>query len=195
MKEAHEEEKKPDKIYCDICKKSFSSKNAFDQHERSKRHIKGLKKFEEDFQNAPEEPVAPAVIVDDTKPEEKDDSEEKSEFEPEEYEFDPKRCLFCGAIHESMEESLFCICFSFRCLAHMAKKHVFIIPDRDSLIDLEGLLDYLGQKISVGCVCIGCNHGFKSPFAVRAHMLDKGHTRIAYETVGTMANAHVGRRL
>lgn len=30
----------------------------------------------------------------------------------------------------------------------MTKKHGFIIPDEDSLTDLEGLLDYLSQKVS-----------------------------------------------
>lgn len=29
----------------------------------------------------------------------------------------------------------------------MKKQHSFIIPDQDSLIDLEGLLDYLAQKV------------------------------------------------
>ena len=65
----------------------------------------------------------------------------------------------------------------------MATVHCFFIPDRDSVIDLEGLIDYLGQKVSIGCVCIGCNHGFKSPVATRDHMLSKGHTRMAYSTV------------
>ena len=68
-------------------------------------------------------------------------------------------------------------------LEHMAAVHCFFIPDNDSVINLEGLIDYLGQKISVGCICLGCNHGFKSPTATRDHMLSKGHTRMAYSTV------------
>ena len=72
---------------------------------------------------------------------------------------------------------------TYRNLEHMAAVHCFFIPDHDSVIDLEGLIDYLGQKISIGCVCVGCNHGFKSPAATRDHMLSKGHTRMAYSTV------------
>ena len=60
--------KKPTKLFCEVCRKSFSSKNSFDQHERSKRHLQGLKKMQEDFQNAPApdtsaaaEPVAEEV--------------------------------------------------------------------------------------------------------------------------------------
>lgn len=29
----------------------------------------------------------------------------------------------------------------------MTQKHGFILPDKDCIIDLEGLLDYLGQKV------------------------------------------------
>ena len=38
-------------------------------------------------------------------------------------------------------------CYDNRNLSHMRKQHSFIIPDEDSLIDLEGLLDYLAQKV------------------------------------------------
>ena len=53
------EVKKPTKLYCEVCRKSFGSKNSFDQHERSKRHLQGLKKMQEEFQNAPA-PESPA---------------------------------------------------------------------------------------------------------------------------------------
>ena len=65
----------------------------------------------------------------------------------------------------------------------MATVHCFFIPDKESVTDMEGLIDYLGQKISIGCVCLGCNHGFKSPVATRDHMVSKGHTRMSYSTV------------
>ena len=61
--------------------------------------------------------------------------------------------------------------------------HCFFLPDRESLMDPEGLIDYLGQKISVGCICLCCNHGFKSPVATRDHMISKSHMRMSYSTV------------
>ena len=73
--------------------------------------------------------------------------------------------------------------FICRNLEHMATVHCFFIPDKESVTDMEGLIDYLGQKISIGCVCLGCNHGFKSPVATRDHMVSKGHTRMSYSTV------------
>ena len=34
-------------------------------------------------------------------------------------------------------------------ITHMFQKHGMIIPDRESVIDMEGLLDYLGQKVAI----------------------------------------------
>ncbi|KAK8828078.1 hypothetical protein WA556_004707, partial [Blastocystis sp. ATCC 50177/Nand II] len=185
------------KIYCDICKKAFSTKNQFLQHERSKRHLKGLKEAQEAFQKSEEgvEDVKEDVSIKEDAKEngsmkevggmteaevvteggvatETETATDTLPFQPEAYTFDPNRCIFCGTISDSLDANI----------AHMTQKHGFLIPDRQCLKDVEGLLDYLGQKISVGCICIGCNHGFKSPHAVRAHMFDKGHTRMAYDT-------------
>ena len=103
------EVKKPTKLYCEVCRKSFCSKNSFDQHERSKRHLQGLKKMQEDFQNAPvpdasavTEAVAEAVA---------EEAEEKEKvtmgytepFTPEEYDFEPCRCLFCRKDSDSFD--------------------------------------------------------------------------------------------
>ena len=165
LKAAETEGKKQEKLYCEICHKSFVSKNSFDQHERSKRHLQGLKKYQDDFQNAPEEEKEESQV-------EKVTKGHTEPFTPEEYEFEPSRCLFCRLESDTFDANL----------EHMAAVHCFFIPDHDSVIDLEGLIDYLGQKISIGCVCVGCNHGFKSPAATRDHMLSKGHTRMAYST-------------
>ena len=56
----------------------------------------------------------------------------------------------------------------------MAKAHSFFIPDAEFLVDAPGLLQYLGDKISVANVCIYCNgkgKSFHSLEAVRAHMV------------------------
>src|SRR5258708_36434935 len=78
--------------------------------------------------------------------------------------------------------------------------------DKEYLVDLEGLIRYLGEKIAVGNVCIYCygrkkgttrtkasdgtgegeqdtiGHEFRSLEATRAHMIDKAHCKIAYDT-------------
>lgn len=67
----------------------------------------------------------------------------------------------------------------------MHSAHSFFVPEADYLVDLPGLLTYLGEKIAVGNVCIYCNgkgREFRTLNAVRKHMLDKGHCKIAYDS-------------
>jgi len=84
-------------------------------------------------------------------------------------------CLFCSTASVSLEENL----------SHMSLTHSFFIPDAEYLTNISGLVTYLGEKIAVGNVCIYCNaksREFRSLAAVRKHMIDKGHCKIAYET-------------
>jgi pre-60S factor REI1 len=67
----------------------------------------------------------------------------------------------------------------------MSTAHSFFVPDADYLIDITGLITYLGEKIAVGNVCIYCNgkgREFRTLDAVRKHMVDKSHCKIAYDT-------------
>lgn len=87
----------------------------------------------------------------------------------------PTSCLFCTHTSSSLSENL----------THMASAHSFFIPDADYLIDLPGLITYLGEKIAVGNVCIYCNgkgRELRTLEAARKHMLDKAHCKIAYDT-------------
>jgi len=84
-------------------------------------------------------------------------------------------CLFCP--HEStvIDDNL----------THMSTAHSFFIPDAEYLIDIPGLISYLGEKIAVGNVCIYCNgkgKEFRTLEATRKHMLDKSHCKIAYDS-------------
>lgn len=59
-------------------------------------------------------------------------------------------------------------------LAHMTDKHSFFIPDVEFLVDLRGLVDYLGQKVAVENMCLYCNgkgRSFHSIDSVRDHMV------------------------
>ena len=67
----------------------------------------------------------------------------------------------------------------------MSGEHSFFIPDLEYLTDPTGLIAYLGEKIAVGNVCIYCNgkgREFRTLDAVRKHMVDKSHCKIAYDT-------------
>ena len=66
-------------------------------------------------------------------------------------------------------------------IEHMFKQHGLYIPERKYLIDKQGLLEYLGEKIGFG-FCIVCNYQGRTAEAAREHMQQKRHMRIPYET-------------
>ena len=66
----------------------------------------------------------------------------------------------------------------------MKNDHGFFIPDYEYLVDLKGMLNYLGLKISKYFVCLYCNgtgKSFHSVSSTRHHMVSKGHCKIRYE--------------
>jgi pre-60S factor REI1 len=84
-------------------------------------------------------------------------------------------CLFCTNECSLLDDNL----------THMSIAHSFFIPDAEYLIDIQGLISYLGEKIAVGNVCIYCNgrgKEFRTLEATRKHMLDKSHCKIAYDS-------------
>lgn len=85
-------------------------------------------------------------------------------------------CLFChakkGANFESLEENE----------SHMFSHHGLYIPEQKYLVDKEGLIKYLGEKIGYGNVCLVCNYQGRNVEAVREHMLNKRHMKIPYES-------------
>ncbi|XP_064017265.1 cytoplasmic 60S subunit biogenesis factor ZNF622 [Pogoniulus pusillus] len=80
-------------------------------------------------------------------------------------------CLFCPHHSRSLMKNV----------AHMTKVHSFFIPDVEYLVDLRGLIKYLGEKVGIGKICIWCNEkgkSFYSTEAVQAHMNDKSHCKL-----------------
>lgn len=78
----------------------------------------------------------------------------------------------------------------------MRTTHGFFLPSSERLIDLEGMLAYLGEKLVENLDCLWCtpsvfsthlrpdqelNSGFANLASVRRHMLDKGHCKLAME--------------
>ncbi|KAM4604756.1 cytoplasmic 60S subunit biogenesis factor ZNF622 [Polymixia lowei] len=80
-------------------------------------------------------------------------------------------CLFCSHHSRSLMKNL----------AHMTRVHSFFIPDVEFLVDLKGLIRYLGEKVGAGNVCLWCNEkgrSFYSTEAVQGHMTDKSHCKL-----------------
>ena len=59
----------------------------------------------------------------------------------------------------------------------MGLAHGLFIPEKEYLIDLRGLIVYLGEKIGVGNLCIFCAKSFTSTEGARAHMVPSSTLR------------------
>ncbi|KAL1743059.1 C2H2 type zinc-finger-domain-containing protein [Schizophyllum fasciatum] len=191
---------------CEVCGKTYTTENAYRSHINSKKHKENELKAAQRALN----PVTPAdrpapIEVKDTVPSAEPIPEPSSETpvastsqpsadrmdvdEDEEDELamtiDQKiaaartrlspdaNCLFCTHTSTSLSDNLL----------HMSSVHSFFIPDAEYLVDPAGLIRYLGEKIAVGNVCIYCSTSskeFRSLEAVRKHMVDKTHCKIAY---------------
>ena len=82
-------------------------------------------------------------------------------------------CLFCTHHSNNMDKNI----------VHMSEKHSFFLPDLEFITDLNGLMDYLGAKVGQGKMCLWCSDkgkAFRSLDAVRKHMMDKGHCKLAF---------------
>lgn len=79
-------------------------------------------------------------------------------------------CLFDG--HESSDLK--------SNLDYTRSKFSFFIPEIENLVDLEGLMTYLGEKVGVGYTCLYCGKDYQSLPAVRSHMVDKSHCKLKF---------------
>jgi pre-60S factor REI1 len=64
----------------------------------------------------------------------------------------------------------------------MKKKHGMFVPEWEFLADLDGLIKYLYRKINENFECLYCHAIRNNAAGCRAHMNDKGHCMIAFET-------------
>jgi len=83
-----------------------------------------------------------------------------------------KLCLFCNYESPSIELSV----------NHMAKIHEMFIPEKDFLVDLEGLIGSLHEKIHEYHECLYCGKLKQSVFGLQTHMRDVGHCKIPFHT-------------
>ncbi|KAI9271447.1 non-SMC mitotic condensation complex subunit 1 [Sporodiniella umbellata] len=152
--------------------KSYSSENGFTNHVLSKKHkdteaLMGKEHLASPTIQPHHQKMSLLSDLDDT------DNESVLSFVT-----DADRvidtCLFCGLHSGDFESNL----------DHMKIYHGFFLPDIEYLEDPKGLVTYLSEKIVNDFTCLYCNgrgKEWKSLFAVRKHMLDKGHCKMAYD--------------
>ena len=83
-----------------------------------------------------------------------------------------KRCLFCNFDSPSIPLNA----------AHMERIHGMFIPERNYLVDLDGLIGSLHEKIHEYHECLYCGKLKPSVFGLQTHMRDKGHCKIPFGT-------------
>ncbi|KAG0645784.1 pre-60S factor REI1 [Hyphodiscus hymeniophilus] len=83
-----------------------------------------------------------------------------------------KRCLFCNYDSPSVELNAL----------HMERIHGMFIPEKPYLVDLEGLIGSLNEKIYEYHECLYCGKLKPSVFGLQTHMRDKGHCKIPFFT-------------
>jgi pre-60S factor REI1 len=169
-----------------IVSKSFSSENAFRSHVQSKKHREReamqatapRRDVDEDEASTPAAPV-PAILRDEQSEDEDEDGSSEGDIDERiaasRRRRNPTDCLFCPERAQSIPFIL----------SHMSSQHSFFVPDQDFLHDAAGLLAYLGEKVVIGNLCLYCPNGgkeFGSLEAVRKHMIDKAHCKIAFES-------------
>jgi len=194
-------------LTCSFCNKQYSSANSYAQHLKSKKHLEKETTTKEDVDKPitqgkeKEEPLTQlerqqiefmiepttqkeqTIKEDDTK--EGDIKESNTTVDQTEMDLIDERiknartlsldeCLFCSLKSSNMERNL----------DHMTQEHGFFIPDIEYLKDLEGLIKYLGEKISIGNVCLYCNgkgKSFMTLEAVQGHMRALNHCKLLYD--------------
>lgn len=82
------------------------------------------------------------------------------------------QCLFCNLISDDVPKNM----------THMFKQHGMYVPESEYLVDLEGLLAYLHEKIHDDHQCLFCGQLKHTATGIQTHMRDRGHCMIPYST-------------
>lgn len=81
-------------------------------------------------------------------------------------------CLFCNYKSPTFALNI----------THMGRFHGMFIPEKEFLVEPEGLVKYLHDKIHVNNECLKCHKLLHTASGIQTHMRDRGHCMIAFET-------------
>ncbi|KAJ5984118.1 Cytoplasmic 60S subunit biogenesis factor REI1 [Penicillium waksmanii] len=171
---------------CDPCQKSFYSENSYQNHIKSSKHKQREARLRKDGDDASVmssafslgEPINKTEdhdvhkVTDEMKSATIQEDNEDEEMPTEQSEFSSLRCLFCRTESADTQANI----------DHMYKNHGMFVPEREYLVNLEGLVHYLYRKINENFECIYCHAIRNNADGARTHMRDKGHCMIAFES-------------
>uniref|UniRef100_K3WIE7 C2H2-type domain-containing protein n=1 Tax=Globisporangium ultimum (strain ATCC 200006 / CBS 805.95 / DAOM BR144) TaxID=431595 RepID=K3WIE7_GLOUD len=172
---------------CVACNKTFTTSNAYDNHLTSKKHLANIKKNPTvaDVTETIQKKLDIVSLDGSTEDEDSSDSnnpattmtDEEVAVSLEEYKkqipLTKEDCIFCAHKAADFDANL----------SHMLKEHGFFIPDVEFLVDAEGLVDYLAEKVKLGNFCLYCNgkgKTFRNYQDVQKHMTALSHCKLPY---------------
>lgn len=184
-----------------LCSKAFNSQNAYDDHLKSRKHrdsvFKAFGQVKPNAASTSDKKDDSTEVVESANESSPMVASTSSQSLPEAKHAEgsmpsipPNACLFCTRSFTTLEINL----------NHMSRNHGFHVPDQAFCSDIPGLLAQIADDISMGNICITCGLGFgghvtgnesdaqlvkrarKGLDAVRSHMIDKGHTRLPWDT-------------
>lgn len=171
---------------CVPCGKTFTTAGAFDNHLTSKKHLANAKKNPavadavETIQKKLDIVSLDGSTDEDESPEDspKNMSDEQVALSLEEFKktipLAKEDCIFCTHHAEDFDSNL----------SHMLKEHGFFIPDVEFLVNAEGLVGYLSEKVKLGNFCLYCNgkgKTFRDYHDVQKHMTALSHCKLPYD--------------
>ncbi|CAM6127896.1 unnamed protein product [Calypogeia fissa] len=193
---------------CSLCGKEYTTEKAHEQHLQSRAHISKAASLGDTSEArvavvrpAPARPVKEeSVAAEDDRARLEEDDSDSSDEEWEEMDGEEASDLVmalrsdddeAGPIDDSMHEewdATRCFICDYQpdatiegCVEHMHKVHGFFIPEAEFLKDPQGMLSYLGLKVTKGHMCLYCDDRgkrFQSLEAVRKHMISKSHCKL-----------------
>jgi pre-60S factor REI1 len=66
-------------------------------------------------------------------------------------------------------------------LSYMSIKYGFFLPDMEYMVDLDGMIEYLNEKVKLGNICLFCQKRFNDGRSTQHHMISKAHCKLIYE--------------
>lgn len=82
------------------------------------------------------------------------------------------QCLFCSVAAQTLEQNFL----------HMFQTHGTFVPEHDRLVDPQGLVAHLFNRINRLHECISCGSTKTTTAGVQSHMIDRGHCMLSFET-------------
>lgn len=133
-------------LYCVVCRKQFISEKSHENHLNSKKHKENVLVAEKNGQSLGAQDDIPMKKTQQKEESVDEDGMQVEEVDSDEWDEDFNNpianndCIFCPHHSDDMVENV----------KHMSSVHSFFIPDTEFIVDLDGLLMYLGEKVARG---------------------------------------------